>query len=219
MESGIAAGRSAGSGGMECDKPAERRCVDLLSIVGDMGGVAIRQTRARASFADSSRRRRRRAHRGRVAQPYETAGSNRARCSPTRSWRRLFILAAAWLVWTRPGAMTWGFFPLCDLVQLRTGFRLLRLPAGAAAPAAGAGSGGRGDPGRRLRGVPAVRAAGAFEPHQSRLGAAGLLCCRWWRSCSSGCRLRAMRMSSGIPTETRPGRRSSPDLGSMRRRS
>ena len=22
----------------------------------------------------------------------------------------LFILAAAWLVWTRPGGMTWGFF-------------------------------------------------------------------------------------------------------------
>ena len=62
----------------------------------------------------------------------------------------LFILAAAWLVWTRRG-MAWGFFLYCRLVELRPKLCLLRLPAGTAAFVAGAGSGGRGDAGPWLR--------------------------------------------------------------------
>lgn|SRR5262245_34787458 len=39
----------------------------------------------------------------------------------------LVVVAAAWLVWTRPGRMSWGFF-LCDVVQSRSVLRLLRAP-------------------------------------------------------------------------------------------
>jgi hypothetical protein len=95
---------------MECSTPGKRRCMDLLAVLGGLGGRQLVRP-------------------GRVLRLYVVpvdGGAVRvvdvaARLTQTTWLDRgvllfneviatLFILAAAWLVWNRPSGMTWGFF-------------------------------------------------------------------------------------------------------------
>ena len=151
------------------------------------------------------------------AQPYETAWLEQSALFANEVVATVSILAAAWLVWTRPGAMTWGFFLYAIWFNSGQNFvfyaflqdrpRLLLAQEAAGAVLEGVAYAGF---------LLFVLRAPSTAP--IRLGAAGGLCCRWWRSCSSGCRRRATRTLSGSHRAC-PGRRSSLDLWSMRRRS
>jgi hypothetical protein len=72
----------------------------------------------------------------------------------------MFVLGAAWLVWIRPGRMTWGFFA-CHPVQSRSGVPVLRLASAVAGGTADAGGLRLPDAGGRLYRPAAVRAARA----------------------------------------------------------
>lgn len=95
---------------MDCRAPGGRSCADLLAVLGGMGGMQLVRP-GRTLLLDVL-----------------PAGGGSARTVaitadiPASSWLErgvllvnetiatLFVLAAAWLVWTRPGWMTWGFF-------------------------------------------------------------------------------------------------------------
>jgi hypothetical protein len=95
---------------MACSTAESRGCMDLLAVLGGMGGRQLvrpgRVLRLHLVPAD-----------GGAVRAVDVA----ARPTPTTWLERsvllfdeviatLFILAAAWLAWTRPGGMTWGFF-------------------------------------------------------------------------------------------------------------
>jgi hypothetical protein len=95
---------------MECSTLENRRCMDLLAVLGGLGGrQLVRPGRVlRLHIVPTD---------GGAVRVVEVA----ARLTQTTWLERgvllfdevvatLFILAAAWLVWTRPSGMTWGFF-------------------------------------------------------------------------------------------------------------
>src|ERR1700758_5522975 len=71
---------------------------------GRYGRPAACQARTCGPIAHHSRRRRRCKRCGRGG------GAARGVLLFNEAIATLFILGAAWLVWTRPGGMTWGFF-------------------------------------------------------------------------------------------------------------
>ena len=95
---------------MTCRDPQNRRCIDLLAVLGGMGGRQLvkpgRVLRLQILPADGSAVRT-------VDVPAkltEPTSLDRGVLLFNEVIAALFILAAAWLVWTRPGGMTWGFF-------------------------------------------------------------------------------------------------------------
>jgi hypothetical protein len=95
---------------MHCSEPQSQRCIDLLAVLGGMGGRQLvrpgRELRLQIDPADGGR--------ARVidvpAKLVRTTWLDRGVLLFDEVIATLFILAAAWLVWTRPGWMTWGFF-------------------------------------------------------------------------------------------------------------
>jgi len=94
---------------MRCIRPTSRACIDLLAVVGGMGGPQRIRPGRTISLT--------------VATPAKPARIATMTAIPIRTgWQDkvvlfldevvaiLVILGAAWLVWTRPGPMTWGFF-------------------------------------------------------------------------------------------------------------
>ena len=73
----------------------------------------------------------------------------------------MFVLGAAWLVWIRPGRMTWGFFAYAIQFNPGQAFQLLRLASAVAGSTADAGRRRLPDAGGRLCRPAAVRASGA----------------------------------------------------------
>lgn len=69
----------------------------------------------------------------------------------------LVVLAAAWLVWTRPGAMSWGFFLYVNWFNPGSGLCVLRDPGAVARALAGAGCRGLRGAGSRLCGASPLR--------------------------------------------------------------
>jgi hypothetical protein len=109
-QAGLRQGDRLDLAAMACRRPATRACADLLAVLGGMGGMQLVQP-------------------GRVLMltilPAEGGPARDVRIAaaqPPVTWldsgvlvlneviATLFVLAAAWLVWTRPGWMTWGFF-------------------------------------------------------------------------------------------------------------
>jgi hypothetical protein len=96
--------------GMRCAPPRGAACATLLSVLGGMGGTQlVRPGRVLALAILPAQ--------GGAAQVVTVA----AKRPPVGMLDRFvlllseiagiaFVSAAAWLVWTRPGAMTWGFF-------------------------------------------------------------------------------------------------------------
>jgi hypothetical protein len=95
---------------MECSAPAARPCVDFLSVLGGMGGAQLvmpgRVLQLRVVPGDGSAARTVDV----AAERYESSWLDRGALLANEIIGTLFVLAAAWLVWTRPGGMTWGFF-------------------------------------------------------------------------------------------------------------
>jgi hypothetical protein len=95
---------------MGCRAPTKRHCADLLAMLGGMGGQQLvkpgRVLQLQVVPGDGSAARAVEI----AAQPYESRLLERGALLANEIIATLFILAAAWLVWTRPGAMTWGFF-------------------------------------------------------------------------------------------------------------
>ncbi len=95
---------------MACGAPDQRGCVDLLSVLGGMGGVQFvrpgRVLHLQILPGDGGAARAVEV----IARPYETGWLDRGALMANEIVATLFVLGAAWLVWTRPGAMTWGFF-------------------------------------------------------------------------------------------------------------
>jgi hypothetical protein len=95
---------------MDCSISKNPRCIDLLAVVGGMGGRQLvrpgRVLRLQIIPVDGGA--------ARIvdvaARPTETTWLDRGVLLFDEVIATLFILAAAWLVWTRPGGMTWGFF-------------------------------------------------------------------------------------------------------------
>jgi hypothetical protein len=95
---------------MECSTPGKRGCMDLLAVLGGLGGRQLvrpgRVLRLHIVPTDG----------GAVrvvdvaARLPQTTWLDRGVLLFDEAIATLFILAAAWLVWTRPGGMTWGFF-------------------------------------------------------------------------------------------------------------
>jgi hypothetical protein len=100
---------------MECSTPESRECMDLLAVLGGLGGRQLvrpgRELRLHIVPVDGG------PTGGSAVRVVDVA----AKLTQTTWLDRgvllfneliatLFILAAAWLVWTRPGGMTWGFF-------------------------------------------------------------------------------------------------------------
>ena len=84
----------------------------------------------------------------------------------------LVILAAAWLVWTRPGPMTWGFFLYIIWFNPGPVVPILCAAATPARPAAGAEYRRGPCRGRRFRRLPFVRPARAAGPDHAALASA-----------------------------------------------
>ncbi|MDR3529407.1 MAG: hypothetical protein P4L90_02450 [Rhodopila sp.] len=95
---------------MHCGNPENQRCIDLLAVLGGLGGAQLvrpgRVLRLQIVPAAGGA--------ARVvdvaAKPIQTTWLERGVLLFDEVIATLFILAAAWLVWTRPGGMTWGFF-------------------------------------------------------------------------------------------------------------
>ncbi len=95
---------------MRCVAPRGDACATLLSVLGGMGGTQlVRPGRALALTILPAQ--------GGAARVVTVTALRR----PVGLFERFvlllneiagiaFVLAAAWLVWTRPGAMSWGFF-------------------------------------------------------------------------------------------------------------
>lgn len=94
---------------MNCRTVDQPSCIDLLAVLGGMGGSQLvspeRVLRLQvvsvsgATLAVEL-----------AARQVDLTWLDRSVLVFNVSLATLFILAAAWLVWTRPGAMTWGFF-------------------------------------------------------------------------------------------------------------
>lgn len=109
-QAGLREGDRLDLAAMACRLPATRSCADLLAVLGGMGGTQLVQPGRVLTLtvlpAD-----------GGAARDVQIAAA-----LPPTTWldasvlvlnetiATLFVLAAAWLVWTRPGWMTWGFF-------------------------------------------------------------------------------------------------------------
>jgi hypothetical protein len=95
---------------MECRATTKRHCADLLAMLGGMGGQQLvwpgRVLQLQVIPADGGAPRAVEV----AAERYKTKWPDRTALFLNETIATLFILAAAWLVWTRPGAMTWGFF-------------------------------------------------------------------------------------------------------------
>ena len=94
---------------MACRSPSARSCMDLLATVGGMGGMQLVRPGRVLTLA---------------ILPGDGSPARSVRIAaeqPAAKWldqgvlllneviATFFVLAAAWLVWTRPGWMTWGF--------------------------------------------------------------------------------------------------------------
>jgi hypothetical protein len=109
-QAGLRPGDRLDLSAMDCSISKIQQCTDLLAVLGGMGGSQLvrpgRVLRLQIVPAD-----------GGAVRIVEVAAM-----LTQPSWldrgvllfheviATLFILAAAWLVWTRPGGMTWGFF-------------------------------------------------------------------------------------------------------------
>lgn len=109
-KAGLRVGDRLDLGAMRCLPTRSAGCLSLLSVLGGMGGIQlVRPGRVLAL----------------TVLPAEGGGARAVTITPRRppvGWlSRLvlllneiagiaFVLAAAWLVWTRPSAMSWGFF-------------------------------------------------------------------------------------------------------------
>jgi hypothetical protein len=95
---------------MACLPPRGAACTDLLSVLGGMGGVQlVRPGRVLTLMV-------------RPAEGGEARSVSIAAMPPPRHWSQSFVLlvteiagiaflsAAAWLAWSRPSPMSWGFF-------------------------------------------------------------------------------------------------------------
>jgi hypothetical protein len=95
---------------MKCSSLKDQRCIDLLAVLGGLGGRQLvrpgRELRLQIVPADG----------GAVrivevaARLIRTTWLERSVLLFNEIIATVFILAAAWLVWIRPGGMTWGFF-------------------------------------------------------------------------------------------------------------
>ncbi len=109
-QAGLRPGDRLDLAAMHCSNPDSQRCVDLLAVLGGMGGRQLvrpgRMLRLQIVSADGNG--------PRVvdvpARLPEISWLYRGVLLFNEVVATLFILAAAWLVWTRPGGMTWGFF-------------------------------------------------------------------------------------------------------------
>jgi hypothetical protein len=109
-QAGLRPGDRLDLSAMNCSIPKTQRCIDLLAVLGGMGGSQLvkpgRVLRLQIVPASG----------GAVrivdvaAMPTRPAWLDRGVLLFNEVIATLFILAAAWLVWTRPGGMTWGFF-------------------------------------------------------------------------------------------------------------
>lgn len=110
LQAGLRQGDQLDLHEMNCSVPESRGCIDLLSIVGGLGGRQLvwpgRIVRLQiipagggpARVVDVA---------ARITQP---SWLDRSVLLFNDVIATLFILAAGWLVWTRPSGMTWGFF-------------------------------------------------------------------------------------------------------------
>ena len=109
-QAGLREGDRLDLAAMECGTPEKRGCMDLLAVLGGMGGRQLvrpnRVLRLHVVPVD-----------GGAVRVVDVAAKLTQTTWPERSLllfdeviATLFILAAAWLVWTRPCGMTWGFF-------------------------------------------------------------------------------------------------------------
>lgn len=95
---------------MRCIRPSSPACIDLLAVVGGMGGPQrIRPNRTISLIVAAPPGKPTRIV-TMTAAPIRTGWEDRAVLFMDEVVAILVILGAAWLVWTRPGPMTWGFF-------------------------------------------------------------------------------------------------------------
>ena len=218
-QAGVRAGDYLDLKAMACGAPETRGCADLLSVVGGMGGVQFvrpgRVLQLQVLPGDGGAARAVEV----IARPYETGWLDQGALLANEIVATLFILGAAWLVWTRPGGMTWGFFLYAvwfnsgqDFVYytfLQERPRLLLAQEAAEAVIQGVG----------YAGFLLFVLRAPSEPDRSRLArlgfcpAAGGAAVHW----AAAAQLRQYRRKSRA--RRRPGRRSWPDLGSRPRRS
>jgi len=94
---------------MRCIRPTSPACIDLLAVVGGMGGPQRIRPGRTISLAVAAP-----AKPSRIvtmtAAPVPAGWEDKAVLFLDEVVAILVILGAAWLVWTRPGPMTWGFF-------------------------------------------------------------------------------------------------------------
>jgi hypothetical protein len=109
-QAGLRQGDRLDLAAMACGALEKRGCKDLLAVLGGLGGRQLvspgRVLRLHIVPAD-----------GGATRVVDVAARltrptwlDRGVLLFNEVVATLFILAAAWLVWTRPGAMTWGFF-------------------------------------------------------------------------------------------------------------
>jgi hypothetical protein len=95
---------------MNCRIPDSAPCRDILAVLGGMGGRQLvrpgRVLRLQIITEDEGASR----PVAVTAAPTNPPWLDRAALLFDESIATLFVLAAAWLVWTRPSRMTWGFF-------------------------------------------------------------------------------------------------------------
>jgi hypothetical protein len=109
-QAGLRSGDRLDLPAMNCSIPDSRPCVDLLSVLGGLGGRQLvwpeRVLRLTILPAGGGGER----ILDVPARLTQTTWLDRGVLLFDEVIATLFILAAAWLVWTRPGGMTWGFF-------------------------------------------------------------------------------------------------------------
>jgi hypothetical protein len=110
-QAGLRPGNRLDLSAMTCSSTLkDQRCIDLLAVLGGLGGRQLvrpgRVLRLQIIPAGG----------GAVrivdvaARPIRTTWLDRGVLLFNEIIATVFILAAAWLVWTRPSGMTWGFF-------------------------------------------------------------------------------------------------------------
>lgn len=108
-QAGLRKGDRLDLAAMACHLPATDSCADLLAVLGGMGGMQLVQPGRVLTLtilpADGGPARDVRIA---AAQP-PTTWLDAGVLALNEVIATLFVLAAAWLVWTRPGWMTWGF--------------------------------------------------------------------------------------------------------------
>lgn len=95
---------------MACRPSGASACADLLALIGGMGGMQLVQPGRVLTLAvvpaDGTPARTIRVAARQPSEDWLDAGV----LLLNEVFATLFVLAAAWLVWTRPGWMSWGFF-------------------------------------------------------------------------------------------------------------